>query len=161
LARADRAGSLSGQVRRNLVEMLDGIGVATALGVATCDRVFGGSRWLAAHLSALCFPVFVWGQSFTGRDITRIPALVAIIRQVLAAQLAQADKALVVPLGGSAASAVQLLIRDDALDPGRCILGLPHPSGANRYRKPIFATNRTRLSIDVYHWASNPRRSRT
>jgi hypothetical protein len=154
LTRADRAGSFSGPVRKNLVAMLDGIGLATALGLESCVELFGSADRLAAHLSAIAYPVFVSGRNFGGSTITRSPALVAIIRQVLAAQLAQADKALVVPLSASATAAVQLLVEDGAVNPKRCLLGFPHPSGANGLRVTQFEGRRADLALAVFGWAS-------
>lgn len=154
LTRADRVASFGGPMRQNLVEMLDGIGLAAALGLATCDDLFGSARTLAAHLSAIAYPVFVSGTSFTGSNLMSSPVLVAIIRQVLVAQLAQAGKALVVPLGVSATAAVQLLIREGAVDARRCLLGFPHPSGANPHRRADFEAKRADLALAVYRWAS-------
>ena len=154
LRRADRVASFSGPMRRNLVGMFDMIGLADQLGIASCDALFGESHDLATHLSALAFPVFVNGRNYTGANITRNPALVSIIRQVLAGQLVQATDALVVPLGNAAAEAVGLLVSEGVLDAERCLLGFPHPSGANGHRKAQFEARRAALSESVVRWGN-------
>jgi hypothetical protein len=57
LRRAKSAASFSGPMRRNLVTMLDQIGLAETLGIATTDDLFGSAHSLASHMSALAFPV--------------------------------------------------------------------------------------------------------
>ena len=125
-------------MRRNLVTMLDEIRLAEALGIASCDELFGSAHHLASHMSALAFPVFVNGRNYTGSNITRDPVFLALIRQVLVAQLIQAAQALIVPLGNAAADAIGLLIDEGVIDPARCLLGIPHPSGANGHRLAQF-----------------------
>ena len=152
LRRANRVAGFSGGMRRNLVAMLDQIGVADQLGIGSCDALFGEAQDLALLLSALAFPVFVGGRNYTGAGITARPALVSIIREVLAGQLIQAEDALVVPLGNAASDAVNLLVTDGVLDAERCLLGFPHPSGANGHRKTQFEGAREVLTKRVAHW---------
>jgi hypothetical protein len=152
LRRANSVASFSGPMRRNLVAMLDGIGLADQLGIVSCGELFGAKHDLATHLSALAFPVFVNGRNYGGAGITRRPALVAIIRQVLAGQLTQAKDALVVPLGNAATAAVGLLIGDGVVKADRCLLGFPHPSGANGHRKAQFDARIVALSEAVATW---------
>jgi hypothetical protein len=149
LRRANSVASFSGPMRRNLVTMLDQIGLAEPLGIATTDDLFGSAHSLATHMSALAFPVFVHGRNYTGSQITRDPVFLALIRQVLAAQLLQAAQALVVPLGNAAADAVGLLVAEGVVDPGRCLLGCPHPSGANGHRLAQFQARRLGLATTV------------
>ena len=139
-------------MRRNLVTMLDQIGLAETLDIATTDDLFGSAHSLASHMSALAFPVFINGRNYTGSQITRDPVFLALIRQVLAAQLLQAAQALVVPLGNAAADAVGLLIAEGVIDPGRCLLGFPHPSGANGHRLAQFEARRVELATIVSRW---------
>jgi hypothetical protein len=152
LRRAKSVGSFSGPMRRNLVTMLDGIGLAGALRIASCDDLFGSAHHLALHTSALAFPVFLNGRNYTGAEITRDPVFLALIRQILAAQLLQAREALIVPLGNAAADAVGVLIGDGVVDPDRCLLGFPHPSGANGHRLNQFDARRWELATAVAQW---------
>jgi hypothetical protein len=153
LRRANSVASFSGPMRRNLVTMLDGIGLADQLGIVSCGELFQERHDLAAHMSALAFPVFVNGRNYGGAGITRRPPLVALIRQVLAGQLTQAKDALVVPLGNAATEAVDLLVSDGVVEADRCLLGFPHPSGANGHRRAQFNARRDALAEAVMRWA--------
>ncbi len=158
LRQAKNVASFSGPMRRNLVGMLDEIGLAQALGVTSCETLFGSAHQLATHLSALAFPVFVNGRNYAGSRITHDPVFVALIRQVLAAQLLQAAHALIIPLGNAAAEAVGLLIAEGLIEPARCVMGFPHPSGANGHRLAQFESRRVELAATVSRWhESEPR----
>jgi hypothetical protein len=136
-------------MRTNLVTMLDGIGLASALGVETCAQLFDDRRDLADSTSALCHAVFVQGRNYSGSPaIADHPVLAAAARQVLAANLAIAQRALVVPLGRAAAQGVALA----AVDPGRVLVDFPHPSGANGHRASQFLANQGSLSRTVRAW---------
>ena len=134
--------------------MLDGVGLARQLGLPSCDELFGGAAELATHLSALAFPVFIEGRNYTGARITHEPLYVALIEQVLAAQLTQASDALIIPLGRAAASAVALLVEQGSVDPGRCLFGFPHPSGANGHRQSQFEAGRAAMGAKLLAWQS-------
>ena len=152
LQRAKSVASFSGPMRRNLVTMLDAIGLDDILGLGSCAELFGSAHELATHLSALAFPVFIDRRNYTGAKITREPVFVALIQQVLAAQLLQAPRALIVPLGQAAADAVGLLVADGVIDAERCLWGFPHPSGANGHRHAQFERRRRQLQSAVTSW---------
>ena len=63
------------------------------------------------------------------------PVLTAFVEERLAADLADVDGALVVPLGQAVEGCLDALVKGGHLDPARCLFGLPHPSGANPGRR--------------------------
>jgi len=75
--------------------------------------------------------------------------LTAFARQVLAAALAGAPDALVVPLGKAAGLGVRLA----GADPARVLDGFPHPSGSNGHRVRQYGRERDRLAAAVRAWA--------
>lgn len=156
LRRADAVGSFSGPTRSNLVSMLDGIGVQAALGIETTARLFDSHHELAALVSAIDYPVFVNNENYGGTHprLTRHPTLTALIRACLGARVAMAPAALVVPLGTAAGEAVEHLADHHLLDRQRCLLGFPHPSGANGWRLRQYTERRERLTVSVGDWAS-------
>ncbi|HEY4384836.1 MAG TPA: hypothetical protein VGN34_10220, partial [Ktedonobacteraceae bacterium] len=101
LRAANAVGSFSGPMRTNLVKMLDGIGVARVLGVGTSSRLFDTYHHLAAHVSAIDYPVFVDGKNYTGSNppLVRHPVLRSLVVACLGVRVAMAPDALVVPLG--------------------------------------------------------------
>jgi hypothetical protein len=66
LRRACAAGSFAGPMRRNLVAMLDGIGLNRHLGIATTATLFTQHAQLLHSTSALLYPVFHKGENYTG-----------------------------------------------------------------------------------------------
>jgi len=156
LRRANAVGSFSGPMRANLVTMLDGIGLGGVLGIDSTARLFDTHPHLAAKTSAISCPVFVNGQNYGGGNpsLIRHPALRSLVRASLGPRVAMAAGALVIPLGTAAQDAVMLPTADGLLDRGRCLLGFPHPSGANGWRVRQYTARRETLREEVAHWAA-------
>lgn len=122
LRRADATGSFAGPMRSNLVTMLNGIGLAEALGLDSSAQLFSTHHHLAALCSAIDYPVFVHGQNYGGASppLTRDPLLRSLIRASLGARIAMTPNALVVPLGKAA--------QDKGADtPAACLAMLAKP----------------------------------
>jgi hypothetical protein len=155
LRRADAVGSFSGPMRTNLVAMLDGIGLAEALGIESTARLFDSHHHLAAHVSAIDFPLFVNDRNCGGANppLCTHPVLRSLVKASLGPRVAMAGQALVVPLGKAAQQAIQLLIDEGLLDQRRCLLGMPHPSGANGWRVRHYAARREELTSAVEAWS--------
>jgi hypothetical protein len=155
LAAADATASFAGPTRSNLVQMLDNIGVPAALGISSSASLFGEHQRLADSNSMCNFTVQVNGQNYRGSSprVREVPFLRAYVTQVLAAALDMMPDALVVPLGKAVSSTVTtLLVKEGRLDPRRCLLGFPHPSGANGHRPESFRRAREDLTDRVRAW---------
>ena len=154
LQRANGVASFAGGMRSNLVRMLDGIGLADALGIASAASLFDEHQHLAATTSAITHAVFVNGENYTGhRPPIDEPAILrAFITQVLAGQLAAAPDALVIPLGKAASTAVQMCVDAGALDASRCLLDFPNPSGSNGHRVRHYEQRRDAMTATVADW---------
>ena len=151
LIRAKQVAAFAGAMRTNLITMLDGIGLPSALGITSCASLFEEDAALAGSTSAICHAVFVRGRNYSGAPaIDKHPVLAAVARQVLAANLAVAPDSLVVPLGRAAAKGVSLA----GVDPLRVLEGFPHPSGANGHRASHYEATRTSMSQQVDTWFS-------
>lgn len=66
LASAKVFASFSGPMRANLIALLDGIGVASLLGLDSCARLFADRADLVHFTSALRFPVTLGGKNYGG-----------------------------------------------------------------------------------------------
>ena len=149
LAQAKATAAFAGPMRANLVSMLDAVGLPDAVGVSSSAELFDRRSNLADSTSALCHAVFRRGKNYSGNPpIARRAILADASKRVLAANLAVAPKALVVPLGDAAAAGVTL----SGVDPRRVLAGLPHPSGANGHRPARFASNRDFLAAQIRTW---------
>ena len=145
---AKKVGAFAGPIRNNLVGMLDGIGLAQALGIESTGSLFDEpGLHLAGRTSAISYPVFVDGQNYrgTGPSLTRHPAWRSLLVASGGAGVAMAPEALVVPLGQAASEAVELLISKGRVQRDRCLLGVPHPSPANGWRVRQYEERRETL----------------
>ncbi|WP_367048577.1 hypothetical protein [Streptomyces sp. Je 1-332] len=151
---AKATASFAGAMRNNAVTMLDDIGLARALDIPSASSLFEPDCDLVGSTSALCHAVFVDGKNYTGHGlkIDATPVLRAFAEQVLAAELAATSDALVIPFGGSASAAVELALEATGLSADRCLLGFPHPSGANGHRMRQFTQERDQLRDAVERW---------
>lgn len=139
LAAAKVHASFSGPMRGNLIAMLDSVGVARLLGLASCGELFGARSDLAHFTSALRYPVFVDGENYGGTPpILRRSSLLGMARRWLAEELGSLPDAFVVPLGPKVAGVLSWLAANGALDEHRILDGMPHPSGANAERIGYF-----------------------
>lgn len=156
LRSANAVGSFSGPLRANLVTMLDGIGLHRALGIDSTARLFDTHHHLVAKASAISYPVFVNGRNYGGGNppLIRHPVLRSLVRASLGSRAAMAAGALVIPLGKAAQDAVTLLTTAALLEPGRCLLGFRHPSGANGWRVRQYTARRQMLTEAVAHWGA-------
>jgi hypothetical protein len=154
LRRANKVAAFSGPMRRNLVSMLDGIGLHWGLDLDTTDQLFTSHHRFVACVSAISYPVFFRGQNYTGHrpPLTKNPLLRSLVVASLGAQLGMVRDALVIPLGRAAQDAVELLIDLNLLEEDRCLLGFPHPSPAFAGRLDQYRRNRRRLASEVATW---------
>lgn len=131
--------SFSGPLRKNLVSMLDHIGLNTYLNVRSCEEVFHADSNKVHFTSALRYPVFVDGKNYNGQfDLLKTPALRQMVNQFLAAEAEALPNAIWLPLGPKPSAAVNHLVSRGALRRDQVLDGLPHPSGANNERIAYF-----------------------
>lgn len=149
LRAAKRTGAFSGSMREPLIRLLDHVGVATHLGLASCAELFGGAAHLLQTASVLRYPVFVDGENYNGS-----PKLLSqpLLRNQLAHFAEHADRlpeALFLPLGDKVSDALAHLAAKGVIAPDRVLDGLPHPSGANAERIAYFLGNKRRDALSV------------
>lgn len=136
---AKTTGSFSGPMRRNLVDMLNHVGVARWLGLGSCDALFTDSANFVHFTSMLRYPMFVDGKDYSGNPAPlSTPFLQRQLEQVLLAELRQLPDAVFVPLGPKVAEVIAWAASKSAVNPSRVLDGMPHPSGANAERIAYF-----------------------
>ena len=154
VARVKYQASFAGPIRQNLVAMLDGIGLNRALGVATSALLYTERSDLLHTSAVVRHPVFVAGRDWTGHapPVRAHPSLRRYLHEMMLLELRAVPGALLVSLGKCASDELALLAAAGALDPARCLIGLPHPSGANAHRHAQFAAARDTLAAQVTAW---------
>ena len=153
-ARVKYQASFAGPIRKNLLAMLDGIGLPAALGIGSSALLYGERRDLLQTSAVVRHPVFVGGADWTGHTppVRASPILRRYLREAMLPELRAVPDALIVALGKCASDALDVLVGDGALDPARCLIGLPHPSGANGHRKAQFARAQPAMAERVAAW---------
>jgi hypothetical protein len=144
--------AFAGSMRRNLIAMLDELGVHSHLGVESTEVLFGGP--LLHTGSALRYPVFKNGENYSGHGPlpTKHAALRGMLEEVLAPELNSLSDALVVPLGKAVSVSLEYLSTAGLLPEQRWLRGFPHPSGANGTRKADFNSSKRNLRAQVNSW---------
>ena len=144
-AEAKVFASFSGPMRANLVAMLDQIGVARHLELASTALLWSERADLVHFTSALRYPVFVDGENWSGRpDALRIPSMRDWLLTYLGEELRSLHGALLVPLGPKVSALLNYLANQGIVDRSTILDGLPHPSGANAERIAYFLGQKPR-----------------
>lgn len=148
LDRIDEHASFAGAMRHNLITMLDALALPVHLGIPSSASLFATHRLLLHTTSALRYPVFIHGRNYTGHTPKplRMPALRYCIEHLLTEELQQVPEAIIIPLGQSVSTIIEYLVETGHLDRSRCLMGFPHPSGANGHRVREFNERRERLT---------------
>jgi|SRR5579872_181114 len=158
-----KTASFSGPMRKNLVEMLDGIGLNALLGIPSCVDLFDASSHMVHFTSAVSAPIFRNGENYRGYGppLLQVPKLREWVIGNLGMELMSVPKAVILPLGRVASEAVQFLNeRNDIGLDRRCLTGFPHPSGANGHRRSDFQHGRERWSSQLAAWFAADRKAR-
>jgi hypothetical protein len=150
LASAKRFAAFSGPMRRNLVAMLDCIGIARWLGIPTTEDLWTIHSDLAHFTSVLRYPVFVGGKNYNGKPpmLTSAP-LRELLDSSLCEEVIALPDAIWIPLGSKAALGLNYLVGKGALDASRLLSGLPHPSGANSERIKYFLGLKAKEALSI------------
>jgi hypothetical protein len=156
-----RSGSFSGPMRKNLVSMLDGIGLNQHLKLTSCSELFGSASELVHFTSAVSAPTFIDGENFSGHGVSflELPMFRQFIIDNLAKELALLPEAIIIPLGRIVDEIMGFLREERLIDPARCLLGFPHPSGANGHRMEFYQQGQEHWCRQLAGWFVSPSRS--
>jgi hypothetical protein len=149
-----RRFAFAGTMRKNLIAMLDELGVQQMLGIASSRSLFAEDAHALHATNVLRYPVFKAGKNYSGQHPKPLahPFLRAMLERVCAAELARVENALVVPLGRAAEEGLEHLTSLGLLRAERVLRGFPHPSAANAHRKVEFARAKPSLEWQVRAW---------
>jgi len=143
------AASFGGAMRANLVRMLDAVGAASWLDLASLADAFDPNTRGQVHFtSALRYPVFYKGANYNGQvPMLSSPALRSMIETLLAEEAKRLPGAIWQPLGDKPVAALQHLVALGVLDRRQVAPALPHPSGANAERISFFLGNKAEQDL--------------
>ncbi|MDN4075161.1 MULTISPECIES: hypothetical protein [Fictibacillus] len=136
LEAAKESAQFSGSMRKHLVQMLDELELPAFLSLSEAASLFKGNRKLLHTVSLLKYPVFAGNKNYTGHQpsIKSSPVLMKYARDTLKTDIQPLQNPLIIPLGRAVEDVLLLFIDEGEMDESRCLLGFPHPSGANGHR---------------------------
>jgi hypothetical protein len=151
---AKNTAAFSGTMRKNLLEMLDGINIPKAMKMASSEELFAQARDRVHSTSVLRYPVFVGGKNYTGHrpQILSHPSLKRYVEEDFSAETLMIPNAFIIPMGKAVSNALMHLVSRGAISDDRCCFGFPHPSGANAHRKNQFKAQRQAMRKKVRRW---------
>lgn len=146
---AKETASFAGDMRNNLIALLDHIGLQTLLDIDSCARLFDTHRHLVHYTSALRYPVFIKGKNYSGSpDMLSRASLRHQVETHLAEEIqALGPHCLYVPLGPKVAKVFHHLRGKGLLKAEQILDGLPHPSGLNGERISYFLGRKPREKL--------------
>ncbi len=150
LERAKVFASFSGAMRKNLIAMLDHVGLHRWAGLTSTAELWASRSDLIHFTSALRYPVFINGENYSGQpSMTATPTLRGFLDTCLKEEAIALSNAVWIPLGPKATQGVEWMILEGALDRKNVLIGLPHPSGASGERIKYFLGQKHRDDLSV------------
>jgi hypothetical protein len=136
--------SFEGPMRRNLIQMLDELGLNDYLCLSSSSELFDTASHLVQTMSVLPYPVFYNGKNYNGSipNILKTEVLHRHILEYTAGELNKLNNALIIPLGVNVSKVIVYLADNGYLNKESILNGFPHPSGGNGHRHKQFAANK-------------------
>ena len=145
LRQAKVDAGFSGQMRRNLCDMLDEIGLANMFGLNSTTELFTSNHELLHTTSLIKYPTFYKNKNYTGHvpAINKSGLLNTFAYTEFPKELKMLEKPLlIVPLGKAVENVIRNLKNENKIKQHTCLYGFPHPSGANGHRQKQFDENK-------------------
>ncbi len=140
----------AGSMRKNLIEMLDELKLNDRLNIDSCAELFGNIDYLLHTTSVIPYPVFINNKNYTGftPKIIDNKILYNYVKNYFYKEVNILSDVLIIPLGKAVEEILVQMIKENLIRKEQCLLGFPHPSGANGHRKKQFEENKDNL-LDI------------
>lgn len=142
-----RESRFAGSMRKNLIEMLDKLQLNSKLHLKSCCELFEDKDCLFHTTSIIPYPVFVNNKNYTGSNpkIMDNEVLYSYVKKYFYKEVDRLSDTLIIPLGKAVEEILEQMIKENLIKEEQCLLGFPHPSGANGHRKSQFIENKNKL----------------
>ena len=139
-----RNSRFAGSMRKNLIEMLDELNLNKKLNISSCLELFENKDELLHTTSVIPYPVFINHRNYTGSNpkILDNEVLESYLREYFYKEVKKLPNVFIIPLGKSVEEVLEVMIKENLIKKEQCLLGFPHPSGANGHRKRQFMENK-------------------
>ena len=146
--------SFAGSMRKNLISMLDEIGLNKKLDLESTSQLFESNNGQMHSTSILKNAVFVSGKNYSGSNppVVNNMFLYSEIKRVFIPEINNFTNKLIVPLGKNVNDVLNKLLVSNQLNSNCFLSGFPHPSGANGHRKKDFEKNKAQMISKVNNW---------
>lgn len=139
LMHAKKIGGFSGDLRTNLVAMLDRVGFHRWAQINSSADLFGARSDLIQTASVLPYPVFVDRKPYSGSpSLLRSPLLRSLALERFLPSAQAIPNARLLAVGEVPFETLNWLAEHAHVDPARILGRLPHPSGASGERIKYF-----------------------
>lgn len=155
LKEAKIAASFSGNMRKNLIDMLDQCSINKISQLNSTSSLFHEQRHLLHTTSIIKYPVFYQEKNYTGHkpSIKSSPLLSSYAFHEFSKELEQIQSpGLIIPLGKTVEQIIKQLLSEGKHLKHTYLHGFPHPSGANGHRKKQFEKQKQTLNNLVEDW---------
>lgn len=150
LMAAKRFAGFSGELRTNLIKLLDHVGIQRWLSISTCADLFGSACSLVQTASMLRNPVFYNGADYNGTPkMMRNEFLKSHILKNFGKDVQQFSKAVIIPLGSPVVEALSVLADMGFVNREQVLFGLPHPSPQNIERIKYFVGEKKKEALSI------------
>lgn len=148
------AGRFSGNLRQNLIKMLEDLNLGHYLNISHVSHLFDDYDELLHTISLIPYPVFVKGKNYTGHSpkLLKSPFLIKYVYENFMDEFHQLQKVLIIPLGKTVEEVLLYLAKQGLLNEDQILKGFPHPSGANAHRFKQFEENRQSMLRQIEFW---------
>lgn len=142
-----RNSRFAGSMRKNLIEMLDELNLNKKLNISSCSELFENKDELLHTTSVIPYPVFINNRNYTGSNpkILDNEILESYLREYFYKEVKKLPNVFIIPLGKAVEEVLEVMIGENLIKKEQCLLGFPHPSGANGHRKIQFEENKENL----------------
>lgn len=149
-----REGRFYGIIRKNIIEMLDELELNKVFNIKSCEELFAEKDYLLHTTSMIPYAVFSNGNNYTGHSpkIFKSELLLKYVNQYFYPQVELLKEALIVPLGKCVEEVLWALIDKRIIEERQCLMGFPHPSGANGHRLIQFSKNKESMKNIINFW---------
>ncbi|MDZ4992491.1 hypothetical protein GNF80_05815 [Clostridium perfringens] len=148
------AGRFSGNLRKNIISMLNEIELNKVLEIEDCSELFGEKDYLLHTVSLIPYSVFVKKANYTGHTPKLIKSdfLMKYVYDNFLSEIKSLDdfeNILLIPLGKAVEEVLCKLKEEGFISERQILKGFPHPSGANVNRIPQLNENKDRMIKEI------------
>ncbi|MBS5931527.1 MAG: hypothetical protein KIC94_01520 [Clostridiales bacterium] len=151
------AGRFSGPLRKNIISMLDDIGLNTVLKINSCNDLFAKKDYLLHTVSLIPYSVFVNKKNYSGHtpNLIKNEFLMNYVYENFIKEygsLENKEQVLLIPLGKAVEEVLARLEAEGRIGKHQILKGFPHPSGANVNRLTQFNENKLDMIKYINEW---------